>query len=218
MARVEVEVSIRVYVVDDHVLVRAGLVRLINLESDLSVVGEGTGSSETLAEIKRLTPDIVLIDLEMPDLRGCDMIELIKYHDPAIRVLVCSMHSTYAYVSESLRAGANGYVLKSSPSGALLEAIRRVAAGDAHIDPSLQGDVLRLLQMPPGRIFEKELTVQEVEALKLAAEGLGNVEIAGRTGQSVETVKLRLRRAFQKLGAADRASAVAVALRRNLIQ
>lgn len=210
--------AIQIYVMDDHVLVRAGLVRLINLEPDMSVVGEGAGSMETLNEIKRLRPEVVLADLEMPDLRGCDMIELLKYHDPEIRVLVCSMHSTYAYVSESLRAGADGYVLKSSPSGSLVDGIRRVSTGDAYIDPSLQGDVLRLLQTPPGRVFEKELTVQEVEALRLAAEGMGNQEIAVRTAQSVETVKLRLRRAFQKLGAADRASAVAAALRRNLIQ
>lgn len=210
--------AVRVYIVDDHALIRAGLVRLIDLEEDLEVVGEGVGSSQTLTDIRRLQPNVIVVDLEMPEVRGVDLIEQIKFVNPEAHVLVCSMHSTYAYVSESLRAGAQGYVLKSSPSSCLVEGIRRVAAGQAHIDPGLQSEVLRLLQSPEGRLFDKELTTQETETLKLASQGLSNQEIAGRTGQSVETVKLRLRRTFQKLGAADRASAVAAAMRRNLIQ
>jgi len=209
--------AVQVYIVDDHALIRAGLVRLIDLEDDLKVIGEGVGSSEAVTDIKRLKPDVIVVDLEMPDLRGADMIEQIKFHNPDAKILVCSMHSTYAYVSESLRAGAQGYVLKSSPSACLIEGIRRIAKGLAHIDPGLQSEVLRLLQSPEGRLFDKELTTQETETLKLASEGLSNQEIATRTGQSVETVKLRLRRTFQKLGAADRASAVAMAMRRNLI-
>jgi len=208
----------RVYVVDDHALVRAGLVRLIDLESDMQVVGEGVGSSEAIREIQRLKPDVVVVDLEMPEMRGVDLIEQIKFGDTNAKILVCSMHSSYAYVSESLRAGAQGFVLKSSPSACMLEGIRRVAAGQAHIDPSLQSEVLRLLQGPERRLFDSELTTQETETIKLAAEGLSNHEIALRTGQSIETVKLRLRRTFQKLGVADRASAVAAAMRRNLIQ
>lgn len=210
--------SIRVYVVDDHALVRAGLVRLVDLENDMNVVGEGVGCSEAVREVQRLKPDVVIVDLEMPEMRGVDLIEQLRFSEPNLHVLVCSMHSTYAYVSEALRAGAQGFVLKSSPSACLIEGIRRVAKGQAHIDPSLQSEVLRLLQGPERRIFDTELTTQETETIKLASEGLSNHEIAHRTGQSVETVKLRLRRTFQKLGVADRASAVAAAMRRNLIQ
>lgn len=210
--------SVSVFVVDDHALVRQGIVQLINLEEDLQVVGEGTGSAETVATIKRLQPKVVLVDLEMPDLRGTDFIEQIKDGQSKPRVLVCTMHATYAYVAEALRCGADGYVLKSSPSAFLIEGIRRVASGQGHIDPALQNDVIKLLQRRGQERMDNPLTVQEIDAVRLAADGLSNAEIAERTSQSVETVKLRLRRSFQKLGVADRASAVAVALRRNLIQ
>jgi DNA-binding NarL/FixJ family response regulator len=211
-------VAIKVFVVDDHVLVRHGITRLIDLEDDLEVVGEASGSAEAVDGVRRLRPDVVLADLEMPELRGAEFIRLVKAALPAVRVLVCTMHASYAYVAEALHAGADGYVLKSSPSSFLLEGIRRVASGQGHIDPALQSDVIRLLQSPGQRAAGQDLTAQEIDALRLAAEGLGNQEIAARTGQSVETVKLRLRRSFQKLGASDRANAVALALRRNLIQ
>jgi len=208
----------KVFVVDDHALVRAGLVRLMKMEDDLEVVGEGAGSADTFDAITYLTPDIVVVDLEMPEIRGADLIEMIKDANPNIKVLVCSMHASYAYVAEALRCGADGYVLKSSPSTCLLDGVRRLAAGHGHIDPTLQSDVIKLLQNPGNKLLTSELTAHETQALRLAAEGLTNQEIAERTGQSVETVKLRLRRSFQKLGAADRANAVALALRRNLIQ
>ncbi len=207
-----------VFVVDDHTLVRAGLVRLMKMEEDLEVVGEGEGSAETFEAIKRLAPNIVVVDLEMPEIRGADLIEMIKDANPNIKVLVCSMHAAYAYVAEALRSGADGYVLKSSPSTCLLEGIRRLAEGHGHIDPTLQSEVIKLLQNPGSKLLTTELSAHETQVLRLAAEGLTNQEIAERTAQSVETVKLRLRRSFQKLGAADRANAVALALRRNLIQ
>jgi DNA-binding NarL/FixJ family response regulator len=206
-----------VYVVDDHQLVRQGIVQLIKLEDDLEVVGEGTGSAETIGALRRLQPDVALVDLEMPEVRGSDFIGQLKGASGKTRVLVCTMHASYAYVAEALAAGADGYVLKSSPSSFLVEGIRRVAAGQGQIDPALQSDVIKLLQSPEHRLIASELTPQEIDAVRLAADGLSNPEIARRTGQSVETVKLRLRRSFQKLGASDRASAVALALRRNLI-
>ncbi len=209
---------ISVFVVDDHTLVRQGIVQLINFEDDLEVVGEGTGSAETIAAIKRLQPQVVLVDLEMPEVRGTDFIVQIKGGRTKPRILVCTMHATYAYVAEALRCGADGYVLKSSPTAFLVDGIRRVASGQGHIDPALQNDVIKLLQSGDQQAMDNPLTVQEIDAVRLAADGLSNTEIAERTGQSVETVKLRLRRSFQKLGAADRASAVALALRRNLIQ
>lgn len=206
------------FIVDDHALVRSGMRHIVDLEDDIEVVGDGPGSASTFEAIQATQPAVVVVDLEMPGIRGVDMIEMIKRSVPKARTLVCSMHASYGYVAEALRRGAEGYVLKSSPSTLLVEGIRRVAAGDGYIDPGLQSDVLRLLQDRDQAVFNVELTLQELEVLQLAAEGLGNVDIAQRTHQSVETVKLRLRRSFRKLGAADRASAVAVALRRSLIQ
>ena len=207
-----------VFVIDDHTLVRQGMVRLIDAEPDMEVVGEGAGSAEALGAVQRVHPQVVVVDLEMPEVRGIELIASLKTSVPNARVLVCTMHGSYAYVAEALSRGADGYVLKSSPSRFLIEGIRRLAVGEGHIDPALQTDVIKLLQSPERRLMTTDLTVDELSALRLAAEGLSNQEIAHRTAQSVETVKLRLRRSFQKLGAADRANAVALALRRHLIQ
>jgi DNA-binding NarL/FixJ family response regulator len=209
---------IRVFVVDDHALVRNSIAHILNLEDDLEVAGEGTGSAETLETIRRLQPQVVLIDLEMPVIRGAEFIALVRDAVAGVRTLVCSMHAEHGYVSEALRRGADGYVLKSSPSALLLEAIRTVAIGKAFIDPALQSDVLKMLQGGERKTTAQELTARELEVLKLVAEGLGNEEIAQRTQQSIETVKLRIRRAFQKLGAQDRTHAVALAMRQHLIQ
>jgi DNA-binding NarL/FixJ family response regulator len=209
--------SITVFVVDDHALVRQGIVQLVNSESDLTVVGDGGGSPESLDAIRRLKPQVVSLDLEMPEVRGADFIGRVQSASPTSRVLVCTMHGHYAYVAEALRCGADGYVLKSSPSSLLIEGIRRVAAGKGLIDPALQTDVIKHLQSPTVPGATQDLTAREIEVLRLAAEGMSNHEIAKRTAQSVETVKLRLRRSFQKLGAADRVNAVALAMRRHLI-
>jgi DNA-binding NarL/FixJ family response regulator len=206
-----------VYVVDDHALVREGLVRIVNLESDLAVVGSGTGSAETLAEVRRAMPRVLIADLEMPAIRGADFIAMAREAVPSLRVVACSMHASYGYISEALRRGADGYVLKSSPGDLLVQAIRAVAAGRGFIDPALQSDVVRLVQSQ-GRSGEKpDLTAQELQVIRLAAEGLTNQAIAEQVGHSVESVKLRLRGSFRKLGAKDRASAVAAAIRRGLI-
>jgi DNA-binding NarL/FixJ family response regulator len=210
--------TIKVFIVDDHVLVRNAIAQVINLEEDMQVVGEGTGSTEALDAIRQLQPGVVIVDLEMPNIRGADFIGMVKDSITKMRVMVCSMHASYGYVAEALRRGADGYVLKSSPSELLLKGIRDVAAGHGFIDPALQSDVLRLVQSPTQGGASKELTARELEALRLVAEGLSNDEIARQTHQSLETVKLRMRRTFQKLGATDRTHAVALALRQHLIQ
>lgn len=209
--------AIPVFIVDDHVLVREGLINIVNLEPDLRVVGSGTGNAETLAEIKRLRPRVLVCDLEMPTIRGADFMVLAREALPGLHVVVCSMHGSYGYISEALQRGAEGYVLKTSPGDLLVQAIRSVAAGQGFIDPLLQGDVVRLVQSPHRSGPDAELTAQELQVIRLAAEGLTNQKIAERVGQSVESVKLRLRGSFRKLGATDRASAVAAAIRRGLI-
>jgi DNA-binding NarL/FixJ family response regulator len=207
--------AIAVYVVDDHALVRRGLVSIIDLEPGLKVVGEGGDSAETLAAIKRLKPKVLVADLEMPTIRGPELITRAKQAIPSLRVVACTMHAAHGYVAEALRNGADGYVLKSSPSELLISAIYAVAENQGFIDPALQGDVVRLVQDRNGGTAE--LTASEILVLRLAADGLSNRRIAERVGQSVESVKLRLRGCFRKLGATDRASAVAAAIRRGLL-
>lgn len=209
--------SIRVFLVDDHALVRSGLAQVIDAEPDMEVIGQDEGTAVGIEAIRRLQPQVVVLDLEMPRMRGADFITRLRSEVGDVGILVCTMHAAHGYVAEALRRGANGYVLKSSPAAEMVEAIRSVAQGKGYIDPALQTDVIRLLKDRGQRLAAEELTAQELEVLRLAAQGLTNQEIAKRTRQSVETVKLRLRRCFQKLGASDRAHAVALAMRRNLI-
>ena len=209
--------GIPVFVVDDHTLVRQGLVNIIGLERDLVVVGEGTGAAETLGEIREAKPTVLVADLDMPGVRGGDFIAMAKQALPSLRALACTMHASYGYVAEAFKRGADGYVLKSSPSELLIEGIRALADGRGFIDPALQKEVVRLVQEPNRRVPTMDLTAQEIRVLGLAAEGLTNQQIAARVGESGESVKLRLRRCFGKLGATDRASAVAAAVRRGLI-
>lgn len=206
-----------VYVVDDHELVRKGIVQLLRMEKDLRVLGEGAGTLETLEAIVHEPPQVAVVDLEMPQIRGADFIQTLKRRSGDVKAIACTMHASRGYLAEALRAGADGYVLKSSPSDWLVTGIRSVAAGKAYVDPSLQDEIVRLLQDRDAHAMQLDLTAQELEVLRLVADGQTNQEIAQQTHQSLESVKLRLRRSFHKLGATDRAQAVAVAVRRNLI-
>jgi DNA-binding NarL/FixJ family response regulator len=209
---------ISVFVVDDHALVRSGLVNIIALEPDLQVVGDGTGALESLNAIRRSQPRVLVVDLDMPTIRGPDFISMAKDAVPTLLALACTVHASYGWVAEAFRRGADGYVLKSSSSSLLIDAIRAVAEGRGFIDPALQKEVVRLAQQGKGqRAPTMELTARELRVLGLAAEGLTNQQIAARVGESVESVKLHLRRSFSKLGATDRASAVVAAVRRGLI-
>jgi DNA-binding NarL/FixJ family response regulator len=213
----ENDTPITVFVVDDHILVREGLTNVINLAPDLQVVADGNGDAETLRVLTRSTARVLVIDLEMPSIRGPTFIAMAKEAMPELGVVACTMHGSYGYLSEALGHGATGYVLKSSSSDLLIEAIRAAAAGRGFIDPALQGEVVRLVQGKIANSAAPNLTSMELRVLRFAADGLTNPEIGVRVGQSVESVKLRLRRAFRKLGAKDRASAVASAIRRGLI-
>jgi DNA-binding NarL/FixJ family response regulator len=209
--------AISVFVVDDHELVRKGIVQLLRLEKDVRVLGEGSGTLETFETVVRLQPNVAVVDLEMPQIRGADFIQSLKRRTSEIKVVACTMHSSRGYLSEALRAGAEGYVLKSSPSDWLVAGIRSVGAGKAYVDPTLQDEMVRLVQDRDSQAMQFDLTAQELEVLRLVADGLTNQEIAQQMHHSLESVKLRLRRSFQKLGANDRAHAVAVAVRRSLI-
>ncbi len=209
--------AISVFVVDDHDLVREGIVSVISQQADIVTVGSGAGDAQTLGMLTAVGPRVLVVDLEMPSIRGPSFIVMARDVLPDLRVVVCSVHGSYGYVSDALGHGANGYVLKSSPVEVLIGAIRSVAAGRAFIDPALQEHVVRLVQTRVNGRTEHNLTAHELQVLRFAAEGLTNPQIAARIGQSVESVKLRLRWTFRKLGARDRASAVAGAIRRGLI-
>jgi len=207
-----------VLLVDDHVAVRQALRMMLEAEADVTVVGEASGGVEGVEAAGRLQPDVAIIDLAMPGMGGLAAIPELRRAAPRMAILVFTMHHNTAYVHEAMRAGARGYVLKSAPKEELLAAIRALTAGGGYLQPAITGTVLRRLlsdtRVAGGR---SPITAREVQILEAVADGKSNKEIAGALAIAEDTVKTHLRNLFEKLGAADRAQAVAIALRQNLI-
>jgi DNA-binding NarL/FixJ family response regulator len=208
-----------VLLVDDHVAVRQALRMMLEAEADVTVVGEASGGAEGIAAAARLGPDVTIVDLAMPGMGGLAAIPELRRAAPHTAILVFTMHHNTAYVHEAMRAGARGYVLKSAPKEELLAAIRALTAGGGYLQPAITGTVLRRLlsdtRVAGGR---SPITAREVQILEAVADGKSNKEIAGALAIAEDTVKTHLRNLFEKLGAADRAQAVAIALRQNLIE
>lgn len=206
--------SITVFVVDDHEMVRRAMGDYIDRADGFALAGDGPGDLETLRAVRTARPAVVTIDMEMPSISGAQFIDYLKVEADGPRVLVCSMHGAAAYVTDAFRRGADGYILKRSPLPSLLEALRRVASGEGYIDPGLHVDVISRFR---AALAAGALTGDELDTLRLASQGQNNEQIAERLGTSVETIKHRLRRVFRKLGASDRAHAVAIALTQKLL-
>ena len=208
-----------VLLVDDHVAVRQALRMMLEAEADVTVVGEASSGAEGIAAAARLGPDVTIVDLAMPGMGGLAAIPELRRVAPRTAILVFTMHHNTAYVHEAMRAGARGYVLKSAPKEELLAAIRALTAGGGYLQPAITGTVLRRLlsdtRVAGGR---SAITAREVQILEAVADGKSNKEIAGALAIAEDTVKTHLRNLFEKLGAADRAQAVAIALRQNLIE
>ena len=201
---------IRVVIIDDHVVVRAGLRYIIEADAELSFVGEfggGVGAAEFVATTK---PDVVLLDVRMPDKGGLEVLNEIRAADPQARVVMLTTSSVEEDVFRAIEDGALGYVMKESPVETISAAIRSAMAGEVFMTE----DVRKIYETRKG---SKGLSTREAEVLKLAAKGGNNREIATEMGLSENSVKMFLKRAFFKLGAANRAEAVQLAVRRGLI-
>jgi DNA-binding NarL/FixJ family response regulator len=207
-----------VLLIDDHTAVRQALRVMLEAEADIVVVGEASDGAEGIAAAARLQPDVTIVDLAMPGTGGLAAIPELRRVAPRSAILVFTMHHNAAYVHEAMRAGARGYVLKSAPKEELGAAIRALRAGGGYLQPEITGTVLRRL-MGDARVAGEHglLTVREIEVLEFVADGKSNKEIAAALSIAEDTVKTHLRRLFEKLGAADRAQAVAIALRQKLI-
>ncbi|MCR6488551.1 response regulator transcription factor [Amycolatopsis sp. OK19-0408] len=200
---------IRVLLVDDHPIVRDGLRGAFTGEPDLVVVGEAASGVEALALVARHRPDVVLMDLRMPELDGVGAIKRLAVEHPAVRVVVLTTFDTSADVLPAIEAGALGYLLKDAPVPDLLAAVRAAARGEPVLSPRAAGFLLDRLRSP--------LTTRELEVLRLVAAGATNRAAASRLVISEASVKTHLRQAYAKLGVSDRAAAVAEALRRGLL-
>jgi DNA-binding NarL/FixJ family response regulator len=216
-------VSIRVLVVDDQSLVRAGFVKLLEPEPDLRVVGEAGDGSEAVEAAVRTRPDVVLMDIRMPRLDGFEATRRIRAGRAAPRVLVLTTYDLDEYVFDAIKAGASGFLLKDAPADQLIAGIRVVAAGDALLAPAVTKRLIeefarRPAPPPEGPLELAELTAREREILTLIARGLTNSEIAGDLVVGESTIKTHVGNILSKLGLRDRVQAVVLAYETGLVR
>jgi DNA-binding NarL/FixJ family response regulator len=210
--------QIRILLVDDHRIVREGLASMLSTQPDLQIVGEAGTGNEAVVQIEQLRPTIVLLDLELPDFDGVSILERIRVDFPDVRVIILTAYGSDERIFDAVRAGAKGYLLKEAGLDEILHAVRVVAAGGSLMEPGiaerLLGSMGRILRS--GKVPEA-LTERERDILTLIALGLSNKAIGNRLHLAERTVKFHATIIFQKLGAANRAEAVAKALRDRLI-
>ena len=205
---------IRIVVVDDHPIVRQGLVATLDDEADFDVVGAASSAEEALTLVERYAPDVILLDLELQGMSGVEAIPRLRDASPSTRILVFTAYDTDERVLSAVRAGAGGYLLKGAAVAEITSAIRTVASGGTALAPSAAARVAAALRAPRGA---GPLTAREREVLRLVAQGLPGKQIAGALGISERTVKFHTASLIRKLGADNRAQAVAVAAQRGLL-
>jgi two-component system, NarL family, response regulator LiaR len=206
--------TIRVFIADDHTLLRDGTRQILEVEPDLEVVGEAGDGERAAALIGELEPDVAICDLRMPGLNGIAVMERVRAAGGETRFLLLSAYDDVEYVLEALQAGASGYLLKTAPGQRLVEAVRAVAAGDHVLEPSLSSALAA--RISPRARANPELTRREREMLRLLAQGLRNKEIARELGISTRTVEGHLNNLYLKIGVGSRTEALLYAAEHHL--
>ena len=209
---------IRVLVVDDHAVVRAGLKLLLEQTDDLEPIGEAGSGREAVFEARRLKPDVILLDLVMPDGGGLDVLPTLVHENPGTRVVVLSMQDDPRYVRQAFDSGAMGYILKEAADTDVAMAIRTVAEGSRYVHPTLGARLVAAEATAARRAAEDPLSNREHEVLKLLALGYTNGEIANKLFISVRTAETHRSHILQKLHLATRADLVRYALERRLLE
>jgi len=213
--------KLRIFLADDHAVVRAGLKTLVDAQSDMMVVGEASDGQSALEQMRDCAADVVIMDISMPQLNGSSATAQLQEQCPDIKVLALSVHEDTGYLRKLLEAGASGYVLKRSAADTLIQAIRMVAAGDVYLDPAIAGKVVgsllgkSLVVRDPAAA---ELSERETDVVKLIAQGYSNKEIATLLNLSVKTVETYKTRAMEKIGLDSRVAIVRYALQRGWLQ
>jgi two-component system response regulator NreC len=213
--------KIRVLVTEDHVIVREGLRAILDSQPDIQVAGEATNGLEAIKQNEELKPDIILMDISMPEMNGLDATRRIKQAHPEVKILALTMHEGDEYFFEALQAGASGYFVKGGSSAELIGALRALAQGDVYISPTmtkkLLSDYLRRAKTGQDKEVYTGLTGREKEILKLVAEGRNNQDIAEKLFLSPSTVQTHRANIMAKLGLHSRTELVKYALRHGLI-
>jgi DNA-binding NarL/FixJ family response regulator len=210
-----------ILIADDQALVRVGLRKILEVEPDADVVGEASDGEDAVREVRRLRPDVVLMDIRMPVLDGIEATRRIVADQPGAKVIVLTTFGLDGYVFDALRAGASGFMLKDAPPEEIAAAVRIVAGGDALLAPAVTRSVVEEFarhQPPPKRPAAlADLTPREAEVLELLARGLSNAEICERLVVSEATTKTHVARILQKLGLRDRIQAVIYAYEAGVV-
>jgi len=203
--------NIRVFSVDDHPLLREGIAAIIDNQPDMQMVAQAATGSEAIQMFRQHLPDVTLLDLRLPDMSGIDVLIAIRSEFPEARVVMLTTFEGDVDIRRALEAGARGYVLKNQPPKDLVEAIRQVNKGRKRIPAEVAAHLAEY-------VGEDDLTEREVDVLRHVASGNRNREIGERLFISEETVKVHIKHIMEKLGASDRTQAVAIAVRRGIIQ
>lgn len=204
---------IKVMLVDDHTVLRDGLKNIIGLESDISHVEEAENGEDAIKKLEIIKPDVVVMDINLPGMNGVEATGMIKKRYPNIKVLVLTMYNHDEYLMAALNQGADGYLLKDSPSEQVISAIRSVAKGESILHPSMTKKLINYHQQQDDKL----LTHREKEVLMCLVEGLSNKEIAEKLFISDKTVKIHVSKIFKKINVKSRSQAVIYAVQNQLV-
>jgi DNA-binding NarL/FixJ family response regulator len=209
----------KVVICDDQALIRDGLEMLLSLDKDIDVVGQAEDGAEALELVAQHRPDLVLMDLKMPEMNGIEATRQIRTHYPAVKVLVLTTYDDDEWVFDAIRAGASGYLLKDTPREGVIRAVKGTVEGKAFVDPAVAGKLLGQVagrQTQPVTLITDKLTEREVDVLRLLARGLTNADIAARLYLSEGTVRNYVSAILAKLDVSDRTQAAVIAIQHGL--
>jgi DNA-binding NarL/FixJ family response regulator len=208
---------ITIFLADDHPVVRDGLRAILETQPDFAVIGESGDGADTVAQVAALRPDVLLLDLEMPEADGVEVLRRLKAAGSSTRVLVFTAYDSDERILAAIQAGAQGYLLKGAPREQVFDAIRVVHGGGSLLQPAVASKLLKRVQSGSDHAAPDSLTAREIEVLRQLAQGRANKQIAAQLGISERTVKFHVSAIFRKLDAVNRTEAVTIAAQRGLI-